>query len=148
MKGSTDKQINFEYYYWLMDLPCWCCCFACQVSTELWWVWLVWCDVLAKEYKGFISLVLCSSTNNRCCCSCCMYNALQQFTSFPFWHCCRSCKVCSGFLYSWLLLRMCVAYADKELLLFMYRIWSRCLVVSDCHSGQRRIFLHVLHSSL
>ena len=47
-----------------MDLWCWCCSYACQVSTKLWWVWLVWCDVLAREYRGFMSLDLCPSINN------------------------------------------------------------------------------------
>ena len=34
MKGIIDKRTILEYYCGMMDLPCWCCCYACQMSTE------------------------------------------------------------------------------------------------------------------
>ena len=56
-RGSVDKQTIMGNYFGVMDVPYWCCCCACQVSAELWWVWLVWCDMLAREYRGFMLLL-------------------------------------------------------------------------------------------
>ena len=89
-----------------------------MASTELLWNCVVWCDVSAREYRGFESLALCSSINKYCCCSVYIFKDSQQFISFPFRHGCNSCKVYSGLPYSCWLLIMCIAYVDTGLLDF------------------------------
>ena len=83
----TIKQFNTEPYkvtsWWsfdvyLIDSPCWCYSCACLVSTELLWNCLVCCDVLAREYRGFESSVLCSSINKFCCCNVCTYTEIPR----------------------------------------------------------------------
>ena len=123
----------------MMDSPCWCYGCACLVSTELLWNCVVLGDVLAREYRVFESLVLCSSINKCCCCSVCIYKYSQQFISFPFWHGCSSCKVCCGLPYSCWLLRIRIAYTVRELLFFMYLMFPRCRTVKDGQFDQQRV---------
>ena len=61
--------IIFRSLIYMMDSPCWCYGYACLVFTVLLWSCVLWCDVFAREYKGFELLVLCSSINKCCCCS-------------------------------------------------------------------------------
>ena len=43
--------LSFDLYGGPTVLMLWLC--ACLVCTELLWNCVVWCDVLAREYKGF-----------------------------------------------------------------------------------------------
>jgi hypothetical protein len=55
--------------------------------------------------------------------------------------------VCSKLLYSCLLLRICNMYADTGLFVFMYRMYSWCLIVIDLSICPTYDLLHVLHCS-
>ena len=99
---------------------------------------VVWCDVLAREYRGLKLLVLCSSINKCCCCSVCMYEDSQQFISFPSLHGCSSCKVCSGLPYSCWLLRICIAYADRGLLVLCILCVRDAVLLKTCQLDRHR----------
>ena len=116
-----------------MLLPC---------VSGVYWADVELCGVVCRVSQrvlGFESLLLCSSIN-KCCCSVCIYKDSPQFISFPFWHGCSSCKVCSGLPYSCWLLRICIAYADRGLLVFMYLMCSLCRTVKTCQFDQYRNF--------
>ena len=57
-------------------------------------------------------------------------------------------SVCSGLPYSCQLLRMCNAYAETGLFVFMYHIYSRCLIFVDLLVWQTYDLLHILHCNL
>ena len=99
----------------------------------------MWCVVLARQYRGLKSLVLCSSIN-KCCCSIYICKDSQQFIIFSLSHACNNCRICSGLPQSCLLLRMWIAYAERGLLVFIYLMCSRYLTTYDCQSEQHRIF--------
>ena len=104
--------------------------------------------LLARAYGGLGSLVFCSSINKLCCCSTSMYNDSKQFIIFPLLHAFNNCMICSGLPYSCLFLRICNAYAERGLLVFIYRICSRSLISIDLPVWPTYNLLHVLHCNI
>ena len=68
--------------------------------------------------------------------------------SFPFPNAFNNCMVCSGLPHSCLLLRMCNAYADIGLFVFICRMCSRCLILIELPVWPTCDLLHVLHCGL
>ena len=127
---------------------CWCSLCAGAVSTELWWVTdYMTCLLvtLVEVYGGLRSLAFCSSISLFWCWKICTQNDSQQFTLFLLLHGFSSSTVWSAFPYSCLLFRMCNAYAESGLFVFMYLVCSRCRIPIHLPVWPKYESLHVLH---